>query len=402
MSQHDFNLANQNGALLRADMNNALLALASQNSGATAPTTTTSFMMWPDTTANVLRQRNAGDTDWIVVGTLDLDRVITKTGAYALQLRDCGKLVRCNTTSGAWTLSLPAVAANLEGWACRLHMIGSGANVLTIDPDASEQVNSATTIGVVDGDIVDLYCDGTAWQAVTTRPASELEPPGTIKEYAGHTAPSGYLFPYGQAVSRTTYAALLAAITVSDSGAKTSGSAVITGLSDTSKMQVGDFASGTGIQAGATISSIDSGSQITLSSTLTASETSAILVSPYGIGDGTTTFNLPDRRGYVAAGWEGMGGTDPDRLTTGGSGVDGQRRGAVGGAETHTLTEDELPSHDHPYARMTLQGSSGMSPGGSANVSSVLLETVDSTNAGGDQAHNNTQPTFVVPYIIKT
>lgn len=37
-------------------------------------------------------------------------------------------------------------------------------------------------------------------------------PPGTILEFAGATAPAGYLLCYGQLVSRTTYAALFDAI----------------------------------------------------------------------------------------------------------------------------------------------------------------------------------------------
>lgn len=65
MSQHDYNIANGGGAAVRADMNNALLAILSQNSGATAPTTTKPYMFWYDTTAGVLKMRNAADTAWV-------------------------------------------------------------------------------------------------------------------------------------------------------------------------------------------------------------------------------------------------------------------------------------------------------------------------------------------------
>jgi|SRR5215831_3393306 len=41
---------------------------------------------------------------------------------------------------------------------------------------------------------------------------SVVEPPGTVVMYAGSSAPSGWLICSGQAVSRTTYAALFAAI----------------------------------------------------------------------------------------------------------------------------------------------------------------------------------------------
>jgi hypothetical protein len=65
MSQHDYNIANGGGAAVRADINNALLAILSQNSGATAPTTTKPFMFWYDTTTGVLKMRNAADTAWV-------------------------------------------------------------------------------------------------------------------------------------------------------------------------------------------------------------------------------------------------------------------------------------------------------------------------------------------------
>jgi hypothetical protein len=64
MSQHDYNIANGGGAAVRADINNALLAILSQNSGATAPTTTKPFMLWYDTANALIKMRNAADTGW--------------------------------------------------------------------------------------------------------------------------------------------------------------------------------------------------------------------------------------------------------------------------------------------------------------------------------------------------
>jgi hypothetical protein len=65
MSQHDYNIANGGGAAVRADINNALLAVLSQNSGATAPTTTKPFMFWYDTTTGIFKIRNAADSAWV-------------------------------------------------------------------------------------------------------------------------------------------------------------------------------------------------------------------------------------------------------------------------------------------------------------------------------------------------
>jgi hypothetical protein len=70
MAQHDYNIANSDGATVRADINAALEAVASLNSGATAPSTTFAHMRWADTATGLLKQRNAANNAWIVKGTL--------------------------------------------------------------------------------------------------------------------------------------------------------------------------------------------------------------------------------------------------------------------------------------------------------------------------------------------
>lgn len=71
MSQHDFDIANQTASNARTDINNALKALASLSSGATAPTTTYANMLWYDTANNQIKKRNEADSAWITLGTLD-------------------------------------------------------------------------------------------------------------------------------------------------------------------------------------------------------------------------------------------------------------------------------------------------------------------------------------------
>src|SRR5690606_38542325 len=65
----------------------------------------------------------------------------------------------------------------------------------------------------------------------------------------------------------------------------------------------------------------------------------------YGVGDGSTTFNLPDLRGRVVAGYDA--GAATGRLTSGGAGINSGVMGAAGGAQTHTLTTAEMPAHSH-------------------------------------------------------
>ena len=70
MAQHDYNLANQSGLAFRQDLNNALSAIVSQNSGATQPSTTFAYEWWADTTTGLLKLRNAANSAWITIGTL--------------------------------------------------------------------------------------------------------------------------------------------------------------------------------------------------------------------------------------------------------------------------------------------------------------------------------------------
>jgi microcystin-dependent protein len=122
-----------------------------------------------------------------------------------------------------------------------------------------------------------------------------------------------------------------------------------------------------------------------------------ILGSTHGVGDGSTTFNLPDLRGRVVGGTDNMGGTAASRLTTAGSGVNGLTLGAVGGAQTHTMSIAEMPAHGHSLAAGA--GAGGNSATGGAGYG---YPTATSTaSAGSGTAHNNTQPTIVLNYIIK-
>ena len=74
MSQQDFNIETgdaNTGLSMRSAINAALQALASLSSGATAPSTTYAYMLWVDTTNNLLKMRNGANSAWITVGTLD-------------------------------------------------------------------------------------------------------------------------------------------------------------------------------------------------------------------------------------------------------------------------------------------------------------------------------------------
>lgn len=70
MAQHDYIIENQSAANFRADINTALAAIVSSNSGSTAPSTTYAHQIWADTTAGLLKMRNAANSAWLTIGTL--------------------------------------------------------------------------------------------------------------------------------------------------------------------------------------------------------------------------------------------------------------------------------------------------------------------------------------------
>ena len=121
-------------------------------------------------------------------------------------------------------------------------------------------------------------------------------PVGAMMSYGGASAPPGWLLCYGQAVSRSTYAALFAAIGIA-----------------------------------------------------------------YGSGDGSTTFNIPDKRGRASIGADNMGGSAAGNVTQAVSGVNATVVGSVGGsqlAQQDTLTASTslslaLTDNGHKHAIYT-------------------------------------------------
>ena len=127
-----------------------------------------------------------------------------------------------------------------------------------------------------------------------------------------------------------------------------------------------------------------------------------VIGTTYGVGDGSTTFNIPDLRGRVIAGQDSDSGGFANRLTTAKSGINGDNLGAFGGLEDHLLTaaQSGLPEHTHGG------GSSSSNTNGAAGDPAFTYVTQTQGVTGGAQpassAHNNVQPTIILNYIIKT
>jgi microcystin-dependent protein len=142
----------------------------------------------------------------------------------------------------------------------------------------------------------------------------------------------------------------------------------------------------------------------------------AVIGTAYGVGDGSTTFNVPNMARAVPV---GAGGT--------GTGVLGNTVGSIGGEETHTLSVAEVPplsfsgetggesaAHSHTFQLTQNDANDSAGPpalggntGGNNSTDTTSGPSNDhahaysGTTSGGGGAHNNMQPSVVCNYIIK-
>jgi hypothetical protein len=183
-------------------------------------------------------------------------------------------------------------------------------------------------------------------------------PLGGLLPYVGATAPnSAFALPYGQAISRTTYATLFA----------------LTGTT-------------------------------------------------FGVGDGSTTFNVLDLRGRSVFGQDNMGGSAASRVTVAGGNFDGTVLGGTGGAQNETLTQAQLPAfkpaititdpgHVHPNLGGQLTGGdqasgggqTGWLSGGSTAIGSAVtgITAAFTSNLGSGNSVPIIPPAMTLPYILR-
>lgn len=122
----------------------------------------------------------------------------------------------------------------------------------------------------------------------------------------------------------------------------------------------------------------------------------------HGAGDGSTTFNIPDYRGYMLV---GKLGTTPTTLTTiSTNALNGSLANTLGakmGKDTHTLTVGELASHTHTTTVGLDRGPA--TAGNAVYGDEAFYGTTDliTSSQGSNLPHNNLPPVAVVNFIIK-
>lgn len=153
----------------------------------------------------------------------------------------------------------------------------------------------------------------------------------------------------------------------------------------------------------------------------------AAIGTTFGAGDSSTTFNVPDLRGRVAAGADNMGGTPANILP-------GYNVGTSGGAAAVTLDTTQIPAHTHTdgghthgitdpmhthapgagtnfaaFVNVSQEGTfagggvtdAGTATGASATGVTVNSGTANLQNTGGGLSHANVQPTLAFNWLIR-
>ena len=174
MAQHDYVIANQSGAAFRADLNNGLAAIVSQNSGSTQPSTTYAYQWWADTTTGLLKLRNAANNAWITIGTLaDANLGLLSLGG--------GTLTGAVLADDAGTAALPAVAFDGDP---DTGIYRKGANQLGLSAGGTERacIDSNGVTIQAQGDLRLADSDNSNWVA--------LQAPATVATNLTLTAPA--------------------------------------------------------------------------------------------------------------------------------------------------------------------------------------------------------------------
>lgn len=414
MSQYDFgtiNTATTDGVMLASILQSWRDALNSQHIGAVRPSYVRQGMIWVNSSTSPWTVNIYDGTVDIPMGYIDstndivnmltLSRMATVTTSRALTATDRSNVLLASAATGAITLTLPTAASVKNGFALSVLKSDTTANTVTIARSGADTIgalaevtkvlstaNDAITlvsdglsrwyslnissllISTVNGKVGPnvtlnlsdignvtmgtpatnqvLTYNGTSWAPAA--PQIFAMPAGTIVNYAGITAPTGWLFCNGTFYAHTAYPALYTAI-----GGTYGWTA--------STFAVPDL-------RGRVVAGLDNMGGAAAANRITAAVS--------GI-TGTTIGSA--------------GGTQAHTLTV-------AEMPAHGHPFASTSINDSSPRQDATGGFMVRSNTQFLAPAFSGSASFLSGQQIG--GAGGNGAHNNVQPTMVMNYIIKT
>lgn len=259
----------------------------------------------------------------------------------------------------------------VEDWISVEHDTSGYHGKVTLD-----QISSPT--GVADYTTVWADSVGDLRYRKGTGTVAWIMPPGSVMDYAGTSAPEGWLLCYGQAISRSTYSALFTAIGTTYG---TGDGSTTFNLPDLR----GRVVAGKDDMGGSSANRLTNQSGGLNGDTLGATggaETHTLTEAQLAVHDHADNFTLPNHAhsdSFAISGSQSGGLGRALDTTTIKSGSDTNR------TAVDTWTDTTL----------SISGSVG-------SVTSNPAITGAVSNAGGGEAHNNVQPTIILNKIIKT
>lgn len=335
----------------------AFKSIASGNKGSSAPANvggaTVDGLRWVDDTTSLWIKKtyvngawategayNAGDSTWLGVIGGGVPASISSNATVDLgSVPQANVLIQGTVTVTGFGASAPAGIIKLIRFDSALKLAASGSLKIPCGFDLMTAANDRAMV---------THLGSGNWEVTQyTRDSGipiDCSAVGKVDYTFAGAVPPLHVMGDGSALTRTSYPAYLAKVTIAQNGTRTSGNATITGIANTARMGAGMPVEATGINANCIIASVVPNTSITLnsSSCVTASGTSTVTVflTGYGTGGSASTVGVKDCTGRAMAGRE----STATHLAASYFNADSTVMGSAGGSDHHLLALGEAPT----------------------------------------------------------
>lgn len=328
MSQYDFGTIDpdaKSGTQLAVDLNQWRDALLSNHKGNARPTYAVEGMVWiNDNTTPWVVYKYDGAQDLLmgyIDPTNDVWAPVIGGGASTIAsaaTTDIGSVKASHVTING-SVNISSFGDSMVPGQLKTIVFGAG---LTVVNGANLNLPAAGDTIVSANDRMIVVCESKTLGVCAYRViahirsgAADVEPAGVVKDFSGWDLPAGYLWCDGSPQLRSTYANLFNALNKTRTGSITAGQKAVTatniGVGVKPGMPISVQGAGT---AGAVhmsfVTSATTNQINILDAAITTVSGQNVIISLHGLGNGTTTFNLPNRNGRAAVGADDMAGSE--------------------------------------------------------------------------------------------